>query len=253
MLSYEIADFLAWDRQIWLDLVAGYQARWWPLPWLWAAALVAAFWLGIRPRAPVCEDTFEVAAHGRRLALTPLLTVLAAGWLWIGTMFHGREHASLNWAADYWMWGCWAQAVLMLLAAILLRRVRVRGEAAWAPVLTGRLIGVLLLALLAPPMLALLLDQQPLGDGEWPGMTTGATAVVSLLMLALPAGRAPGGKITPGLRGLTVLAMLIPALLLVQEAAFGQVLGLATPLALLLTALSGGLFVALSGHWRQRP
>ena len=267
MFGYQIADFLAWDRQIWLDLVAAYQTGWWPMPWLWLVALFAAFWLGLRHRSGVSASGSDHVERFRVLAPAPLLVVLAAAWLWVGSMFHGREHASLNWAAHYWMWGCWLQAVLMLLGALLMRGLRNRVAlqagsqsgpqrgSQGAPVVAMTRYRALLLALglFAPPLAALLLDQQAPGYGEWPGMTTGATALASLLVLALPAGRAARGSVSAGQRGALMVAMMLPLLLLVQEAAFGQVLGLSTPLALLVLALSGSLALGLGGYRGPRP
>lgn len=194
MSGYEIADFLAYDRDIWLRLIQLYQARWWPLPALWIVCVAVAFLAGIslqRRQASLptaaSKPTGSRLRRGYLVRRWPLLLALAAAWAWITWAFHLQEHQSLNWAAKYWAWAFGGQSLLLLVAAMS----DAAGHTAFEP--SKRLFrvsrltfAILILGLLLPPMLSAVLDGRGLLGGEWFGMTPDATSLITLWIMAVP-------------------------------------------------------------------
>lgn len=175
MFSYSVADFLAYDRSIWLAMVGRYLADWW---WVGALATVLlliglARWLAIN-------------AKGMPKLIFLLLSLC---WAWVAWQFHWHEHRTLNWAAGYWALGFAVQAGLLVLAVIFLRFVSSELGDARASEQSGllrRLIWIAIaIALLGPGLTAWLVDATPIFGFEWFGLTPDATALMTLLLLVL--------------------------------------------------------------------
>jgi len=175
MFSYAIADFLAYDRAIWLGMVSRYLAAWW---WVGAAACVVL--------VLAVKHWLREPAGGRPRFL---FLVLAASWVWIAWQFHWHEHRSLNWAAGYWAVAFAIQGALLLLTAIFFGgKVPVIAPKHEAPDRSfyRRLVWLAVASTwLLPGIMGWWIDSIPFPGLEWYGLTPDATAFMTLILLAL--------------------------------------------------------------------
>jgi len=103
--SYRVEDFILFSREILYQVYASYNEGLWPLQILWLGlSLLMLFLLWSR--------------HPRRAHFVP--AILAAAWLGVGVVFHGRFFMPVNWAAKYF-------AALFVLEGVLLLYFAWRG------------------------------------------------------------------------------------------------------------------------------
>jgi hypothetical protein len=169
--TYRLADFVLFAPATWLRLFQRYHEALWPAQAL--AGAVGAWLL--------------MAALQRRWRAATLLA-LAVGWAWVGVVFHGHWHASLNWAAPALALGFVLQALLLAGAAA--------APGVWVEPGRRRSAGLVLLALAlgAGPALAL-----AGGRVEVLGLTPDATALgtLGLLLCTRPASPWLGRALWP--------------------------------------------------------
>lgn len=204
MLSYSVADFLAYDKSIWLAMVARYLADWWWLGMLASALLIVGVARWLAPRAKT----------------TPrfVFLVLSVCWAWIAWRFHWHEHRSLNWAAGYWSLAFAFQAGMLGLTGLL---IRARSEPLAPAFRTSRRLVWLTvtIALLGPALLGWSIDATPFFGFEWFGLTPDATALMTLLLLV---HWREGGLL------MRVALAIVPALSLTVSALFTHSLGISS-------------------------
>lgn len=96
LLTYGIADFIPYDRAIYINLFERYHAALWP----GLLAIVGAGLVGFLALVR-CWD-------GRIVVV-----LLAAGWAWVAWGFFLQRYATLNWAADHLAIGFALEAALL--------------------------------------------------------------------------------------------------------------------------------------------
>ncbi|MGH1357931.1 MAG: hypothetical protein ACRBC3_04130 [Burkholderiaceae bacterium] len=222
MLSYQVADFLAYDQAIWLSLLRDYQLQWWPLSVVWPVCLVAVILLSATRSWPV-------------------FLLLSVNWAWVGWAFHWRPHLSLNWAAGYWGNTFFAQAFLLFAAAMISYCYHADRKSVFSP---GRWYWlVLACGLILPPFLCWVLDGVPPGQGESYGMTPDAVGLQTLIVLAHLRG-SWSGILASGLA-------LLPLLALGVSGVFGHALGLLAPTILALAGFGAIVGGQISRRWQS--
>lgn len=174
-----------------------------------------------------------VAMHGGRRAWRAIAALLAAGWLWVGLVFHYGYFSLLNFAAP-------AYAVLFCLQALLLLVAgsaagRLRGPPPHIPGWAGLLVAGL--ALGGQPLLALALGT-PWHALPLPGTAPTPTALLTVGVLLL-AAQPPW------------YLFLLPGLWAVIAGASGWILG--TPRELILPLAVAWLPLLLWLGRRRRP
>jgi hypothetical protein len=102
--TYTLGDFLMFSPATYWRLVENYNKEVWPAQLAgWVAGIAAcALTLSHRPRAAGFQAL-----------------LLAAAFLWVGWAFHWQRYATINWAARYFAFAFWAQAVLLVVLALL--------------------------------------------------------------------------------------------------------------------------------------
>lgn len=167
-----------------------------PIGWLLSAALAA------------------LALRGGRAPWRAVAALLAAGWLWVGLVFHYGHFSLLNFAAPAYAVLFCLQALLLLLAGGAAGRLR------GTPPRMLRRAGLLLAAgaLAGLPLLALALGA-PLASLPLPGTAPTPTALLTVGVLLL-AARPPG------------YLFLLPGLWAVIAGASGWILGMPRELVL---------------------
>lgn len=153
--TYRLHDFVLFAPATWTRLFERYHAALWP-----AQPLV----LALGALLLVCA----LQRRGRALALG----LAAAGWLWVGAVFHAQWFAQINWAAPA------LGAAAALQAALLAAAAASRGG--WAPSGPRRHAGLALMAVavVAGPCLWLTGTR-----AEVFGLTPDATALGTLGLL----------------------------------------------------------------------
>lgn len=162
---------LAFDAEVLAALFAQINRALWP--WQIACLAVALAAVGL-------------AASGRRPAGRAVGVILAAGWLACGLIFHLHYFAQLSFTAPAF------GALFLAQAALLTWGLVLRGGAAFAPGrgAAARLgLALLAVALLLPVLQALL--GEGLETARIVGLAPGPTAVFTLGILMLSAGRCP--------------------------------------------------------------
>ncbi|MFK7963002.1 MAG: hypothetical protein AB8C46_03450 [Burkholderiaceae bacterium] len=175
MFSYSISDFVAFDKAVWLSMVGQYMVKWW--------------WVAVLATAALLLYTVRWAASPSARTPGPVFLVLSVCWLWVAWEFHWHEHRVLNWAAGYWALAFVAQAVLLALVAALVRPGSHDDNIGLIDTVSHlRLSSVLAIvvgALLLPGLLAWSVDGAYPPGFEWFGLTPDATAVMTILIVAL--------------------------------------------------------------------
>ena len=100
--TYGLSDFLMFSPEAYRSLVARYNAAWWP-------AQLAAVAAGC--------GVYALLWRHDAAASRAVLFLLAAGWAWVGAVFHARYYAEIFLAAPWFAWACGVQALLLLVAA----------------------------------------------------------------------------------------------------------------------------------------
>jgi len=162
--TYRLHDFVLFAPSTWSRLFERYHAALWPA----------------QPVVVVLGAVLLLCAWQRR-GRAWALGLAAAGWLWVGAVFHAQWFAEINWAAPALGWASALQALLLTAAAA--------SAGGWAPDGTRRRFGLLLLALAiaAAPGLAWLGAR-----AEVFGLTPDATALGTLGLLLCVTTTRPG-------------------------------------------------------------
>jgi Family of unknown function (DUF6064) len=102
--TYTLGDFLMFSPATYWRLVENYNRDVWPaqLAGLMAGTLALALTLSPRKGAARLQAV-----------------LLAAAFVWVGWAFHWQRYATINWAARYFAFAFWAQAVLFVVLALL--------------------------------------------------------------------------------------------------------------------------------------
>jgi hypothetical protein len=155
--TYTLSDLLMFSARTYYRLIELYNLAAWPLHLLAAAAGVALVLCARRADEP----------SGRIAAI-----LLGLCWLWVAWAFHAERYATINSAAPYFAAGFAIQGTLLVFAGKLPANR------------DGFGLGLLLLALLGYPLLALL-SGRPWPQAEMFGIAPDPTAAVTLALLAL--------------------------------------------------------------------
>jgi hypothetical protein len=222
--TYSLSDFLLFSPRTYYRLFELYNAAIWP-------AQIGAIAVGL-----------AIPALLRRAGTVPgrvIAALLAACWLWVAIAFHLERYATINWAAPYFAAGFAVEAALLLWVGAIRGRLQFR----LAPDLAGRIgLGIFLVALVVQPLIGLLLGRS-WRQAEIFGLAPDPTAVATLGLLLLAAGRLPW------------MLMIVPALwcavtgatLWAMEAPDFWVAPLAAVLVVMLAARRAQLSVSPSG------
>lgn len=168
--TYSLSDFLLFSPRVYSRLFELYNASVWPAQILSLALGVAMVLMLLRP----------VRGGGR---LIPV--ILGVQWLWIAWAFFFERYAAINWAAIYIAPAFALEGALLIAAGVAgpgLRFVR-RGGRGFAAGLVLFTAALVLYPLIAP------LLQRPWAAAEIFGIAPDPTAVATLAILALAAGR----------------------------------------------------------------
>lgn len=152
--TYALADLLMFSARTYYRLIELYNLAIWPLHLLAAAAGLLMVLCALR------GDRGRVAA-----------VVLGLCWLWVAWAFHAERYATINSAAQYFAAGFAIQGGLLIFAGRL------------SPARDPVGIGLLLLALLGYPLLALI-GGRPWQQAEMFGIAPDPTVAVTLVLLA---------------------------------------------------------------------
>ncbi|HEV7814296.1 MAG TPA: DUF6064 family protein [Janthinobacterium sp.] len=155
--TYTLSDLLMFSARTYYRLIELYNLATWPLHLLAAGAGVALV---------LCAQRADERS-GRIAAV-----LLGLCWLWVAWAFHAERYATINSAAPYFAAGFAIQGTLLVFAGNL-RANRDRFG-----------LGLLLLALLGYPLLALL-SGRPWPQAEMFGIAPDPTAAATLALLAL--------------------------------------------------------------------
>lgn len=169
--TYTLADFLMFAPRTYYRLLELYNREIWPAQ---LAALALGLMLPMLMRSPWRWRGRIVAA------------ILAAAWAWTAWAFHWRHYATINWPAEWFAQVFALQALVLLGIGVVADRLDVRPRRRLASPVGYTL---LLFALLAQPLVGPLLGR-PLAQVELFGVAPDPTAVATLGVLVLSAGRA---------------------------------------------------------------
>ena len=159
------------------SVVAGYNLAIWPAQIVALGLALALLWLAVQHRT-ASRDRFGAHATG---------IVLSAAWAWTGAVFHLQHFAGINFLAPAYGWLFVGQALLLAWSGGLRGRIAARWNgsvAGWAGL---TLIGC---AIVGEPVLALV-SSQGLVAAQVVGLAPDPTAVFTLGLMLLAAGRAP--------------------------------------------------------------
>lgn len=134
--TYTLADFLLFSPATYYRLFELHNRALWPaqLP-----ALAAGVWV------------LALMRRGDARATRTTAVLLATAWACVGWVFHLERYASINWAAPWFAWAFFAQAVL-LLAVAAFPGCATRADRGAMPAWIG--FGLAALGMLAMPVLA---------------------------------------------------------------------------------------------------
>lgn len=166
------------SSEVLFSLYGGYNLGTWPAPFVGYALGVLALGLALRP----------LAASSQLIGL-----ILAAFWLWTGSIFHITTFAPLN-------WGAWIFGVLFMLEGLLLWLGAFKGglHFRFMPGLRGGFGLALFVFALAYPLLDLA-SGHPWPQMQLPGTLPAPTTLATLGLLLMGEGR--------GARTLSVLPL----------------------------------------------
>jgi hypothetical protein len=102
--TYTLGDFLMFSPATYWRLVENYNRDVWPAQLAGVMAGIVALALTLSRR----EGAAQLQA-----------VLLAAAFVWVGWAFHWQRYAAINWAARYFAFAFWAQAVLLVVLTLL--------------------------------------------------------------------------------------------------------------------------------------
>lgn len=128
--TYTLGDFLMFSPVTYWRLVESYNRDVWPAQ---LAGLVAGF--------AACGLLLSRRASAARVQAL----LLSAAFLWVGWAFFWQRYATINWAASYFAFAFWVQALLLAVLALQRARSEIKASSAaakvgWCLALAGLLI-----------------------------------------------------------------------------------------------------------------
>ncbi len=128
--TYTLGDFLMFSPATYWRLVESYNRDVWPAQ---LAGLLAGF--------AVCGLLLSQRCSAARVQAL----LLAAAFLWVGWAFFWQRYATINWAASYFAFAFWVQALLLAVLALQRARSEIKASSAaakvgWCLALAGLLI-----------------------------------------------------------------------------------------------------------------
>ena len=128
--TYTLGDFLMFSPATYWRLVESYNRDVWPAQ---LAGLIAGF--------AACGLTLSQRCSAARVQAL----LLAAAFLWVGWAFFWQRYATINWAASYFAFAFWVQALLLAVLALQRARSEIKASSAaakvgWCLALAGLLI-----------------------------------------------------------------------------------------------------------------
>ena len=128
--TYTLGDFLMFSPATYWRLVESYNRDVWPAQ---LAGLIAGF--------AACGLLLSRRCSAARVQAL----LLAAAFLWVGWAFFWQRYATINWAANYFAFAFWAQALLLVVLALLPAQSEIKVSSAapkvgWCLALAGLLI-----------------------------------------------------------------------------------------------------------------
>jgi len=200
LLQFSLLDMTPYDRQSWFNLVGDYnQAIWLVYPIALLLTLV------------LLRLLFKATQGGSaRQPIRLVLALLAASWLWTGSVFHAQYFTNLNWAAPWFGWVFVAEGCLLLLAAVFMKSASFISLSS----LRGKLALFLLCIGLVVYPLSGLLEGRNYTQLEWFPLLPTPVALISFALLVLLKTRWRHALVV------------IPILWAVVSAAFATTLGL---------------------------
>lgn len=171
-ITYRLSDLLLFSPRTYYRMFELYHQQTWP-----AHAVIVAFAVIL-----VVMLRREPKARGPAVA-----GVLALSWIWVAIAFHLQRYATINWAARYFAVAFIVQGILLLWHGVIRGRLPLRQSA----LQSSRIFPSLLFLALVIEAIAGLVGGRTWEQLEFPGLTPDATAIATLLVLCLPALRAP--------------------------------------------------------------
>ena len=128
--TYTLGDFLMFSPATYWRLIENYNRDVWPAQLL---GLIAGF--------AACGLTVSQRPGAARVQAL----LLAAAFLWVGWAFFWQRYSTVNWAASYFAFAFWGQAVLLVLLALLpvnsgTEKKRATQKIGWVLALAGLVI-----------------------------------------------------------------------------------------------------------------
>ena len=211
---------LPYSREALLALLEQYNHAIWPAQAVALVLALACVGLALRP-AP---------GAGRAVC-----AVLAVMWLWTAGAWHAAQLASLNFAAPVFAGLFALEAILLVFAGVLRGRLAFRAR----PDLAGWVgLAIAVVAIAVYPLLGRL-EGHTLAQLPAVGVTPAPTALLTIALLMLADGRAPGHL------------LVVPVLWCLTDASSAYLLGLPGDVTLVAAALAA-LLVAAWKHRRVR-
>jgi len=128
--TYRLSDFLMFSPRIYWRLVERYNGEIWPAQLLAAGAGLLLL---------------KLAATRSTAAARVTAALLAAAWLWVGWAFFWQRYATINWAASYFAFAFWLEALLLVVLGTWQRGPRERAHSSGVRALGWALAAVGLL------------------------------------------------------------------------------------------------------------
>jgi len=172
LTSYSLSDFVLFSAETYFRQFQLHNQDVWPSQTLSVGFALAVLWRLVRYR----HTNARLVAAG-----------LATCWLWVAWTFHLERYADINWAAPWFGWAFFAQAVLLLVNGGLLRRFEPRVDTRGS---TRLGLALFALAVTAYPLIAPLTGR-PWTGAELFGAAPAPTAIATLGLLLCTTGRTP--------------------------------------------------------------
>jgi hypothetical protein len=166
VVTYRVADFLLFSREVLFGLFETYNRAIWPLQLVWVLLAAALVPLALR-----------AGPRGSRVAWG----IVASAWLFVGVVFQLNHFVSINWAAKYFGWLFLAEGALLFGFGVL------GGKLTFGRPVSR--IGLALLIAAAFVPWGLLLGQAP-AELMLFGWGPDSTALTTIAILLLAKGRA---------------------------------------------------------------
>lgn len=101
MTSYSITDFLLFSRDVLFGIFEAYNLSIWPMQLCFLATSLMIIYLSL-----------HLDSKNRKI----ISVMIALVWFWVGYIFQIKYFMQINWAAKYFGWMFFAQAVMFLIS-----------------------------------------------------------------------------------------------------------------------------------------